>query len=79
MLSLREFVIETLEKNPVIELSKIMEATETRYDELKSIINDLAMLKEGIVTAKTYPNTKFKTKLNEQQWKVIKENWTKLH
>ena len=76
--ALRDYVIYTLEMNPVFELSKILEATETKFDELKDIILELATLSEGICRARSYPDTRLKAKLSDQHMRIIRENWVKL-
>lgn len=76
--ALRDYIIYTLEKNGSVELSKIFEATETRYSELKEIIEEITVVKKGVCTLRSCPDSKFKSKLTENQLKIANDKWTSL-
>lgn len=75
---MRDYVIQVLEKHQKYELAKILEETNTKFDELGPIIHQLSILKEGVCTLRSFPDTKFKVKLNENHLKSIKEGWNKV-
>lgn len=46
-----------LEKFKQIELDKIKVGTSTKYDELKQIVEELSILKDGICYMRVYPES----------------------
>jgi hypothetical protein len=76
---LRDYVIQVLEKHQRYELAKILEETNSKFDEIGPIVNQLSILKEGICTLRVFSDTKFKAKLNENYLKNIKDAWNKLN
>ncbi len=75
---MRDYVIQVLEKHQRYELAKILEETNSKFDEIGPIVHQLSILKEGICTLRGFSDTKFKAKLNENHLKNIKEGWNKL-
>lgn len=76
---MRDYVIQVLERHQRYELAKILEETNSKFDELSPIIHQLSILKEGICTLRGFSDTKFKAKLNENHIKNIKDAWNKLN
>lgn len=76
---MRDYVIQVLEKHQRYELAKILEETNSKFDEIGPIVHQLSILKEGICTLRGFSDTKFKAKLNENHLKNIKEAWNKLN
>jgi hypothetical protein len=76
--ALSDYVIYVLEKHRTIELSKILSETDSKYDEIGPIINELATIKEGICTMRSFPNTRLLGKLSEAQIKIAKDTWNML-
>jgi len=78
--ALRDYVVQVLEKNQSgYALAKILEETNTKFDELGPIINQLSILKDGICTLRNFPDTKFRHKINEMHLKAVKDAWHKLN
>jgi len=64
--ALRNHTILTLEKNGgTYSIGKLMEETGTKFSQISSFVNDLVNISQGVMTLKSYPDTKFKAKLSK--------------
>ena len=57
-------------------LESILKETDSKFDELKDIVSELSILKDGICFMRSYPQSKFKEKISDSLRKIANENWT---
>lgn len=64
--ALRDYIVLQLERNGgQYPLASILTETASKYDEIQDIITELSILKEGVCSMRSYPNSRFKARLNE--------------
>ncbi|TNV81381.1 hypothetical protein FGO68_gene8998 [Halteria grandinella] len=76
--SLRDYLILQLERNEgQFPLAQYLRETDSKFDEVKDIVNELSILKDGICWIRSYSETKFKARLSETLKRMAIENWAK--